>query len=864
MARYTAVTFLTISLCVPLSPVRGQNDLAGVGPLRAAIKDLQSTFGERYPNGDEFLSRLAHIKTPDELEALRRQALLANPLVSGQPILFVIRPQYINEHGTEATMYQTGEINTHCFRGGGAVKLLDFAGSGKATTILTVPDGIARDPDLHFDGNKLVFSMRRDVEDDYHIYEMNVDGSGLKRLTFSSRVSDIHPLYLPSDKIAFSSTREPKYIPCQRHLMANLFVMNDDGSNIRQIGHNTQFEGYSTLMPDGRILYTRWEYVDKHYSSAYGLWTMNPDGTNQALYYGNYAWQPGAIVDGRTIPGTDQFVAIFTAVHELPWGAMIVVDRRRGLDGTEPIVHNWPSDITPYMSRWDEVGRIGNQFDSFRQVPVKYEDPYPLSEKYFLCSRYCPDTKSTGIFLVDVFGNELLLHNEAPGCFDPIPVAPRPRPPVIPDRVELTKNDGAFYIQDVYRGESMDRVPRGTVKYVRVIEAPPKKTFPPRGIGDWTPALNADGHHPVAVNWGHYNTKRILGTVPVEADGSAYFAVPADRFVYFQLLDENEMMIHSMRSGTTVQPGETIGCVGCHENRLEASPLAAGKSPLALNGEPREVEPWYGPPREFSYAVEVQPVLDDHCVDCHDYGKEASDIILCGDMGPAFSVSYASLRRRSPPIWLPEHAEGPKPLISSVDAGPVRILPPFSWGSHRSRLVDLLREGHEDVKLDKESFDRIVTWIDLNTPYYPTHATYYRTNTFGRCPLDHQQMLHLGKLISAGPNGKTLGWKTVQRYSGGELSHMIMTMGSPINFSRPEHSLVLQAFDSAEDPRYGEALEIIRTGTNMLEQHPRADMPGFRPCEADQARLDYHATRCRIEAATRAAIVQGQKRYDGT
>ena len=245
--------------------------------------------------------------------------------------------------------------------------------------------------------------MRRDIEDDYHLYEIDVAGGKPRQRTFGSRVSDIQPIYLPDDAIVFSSTRDPKYIPCQRHLMANLFRLETDGSSIRQLGFNTQFEGRASLMPDGRILYTRWEYVDKHFSSAYGLWTVEPDGTNHALYYGNYAWQPGAIVDGRVIPGTDQFVAVFTSVHDLGWGAMVVADRSRGLDGIAPVRQSWPADIAPFMSQWDIEERIGNRYDSFMGVPVKYESPYPLSKNYFLCARQLERGQQTGIFLVDTY-----------------------------------------------------------------------------------------------------------------------------------------------------------------------------------------------------------------------------------------------------------------------------------------------------------------------------------------------------------------------------------------------------------------------------------------------------------------------------
>lgn len=856
-------------------------------PLRAAIEDLATTFGDRYPGGREFLDRLDHVlgrlpraslgensalESPATLEeigeafeSLRREALVANPLVSGQPILFIARPQYRNEHGTEATMFQTGEVNTHCFRGGGAMKLLHLP-SGDVKPLLEAPQGIIRDPEVHFDGQRILFSMRRDVDDDYHLYEIDLTkkGSGpfsrngpegasqkrgltpfsLTQRTFGSRVSDIQPIYLPDDSIVFSSTRDPKYIPCQRHLMANLFRLEADGSAMRQLGFNTQFEGRASLMPDGRILYTRWEYVDKHFSSAYGLWTVDPDGTNHALYYGNYAWQPGAIADGRVIPGTGQFVAVFTSVHDLGWGAMVVVDRSRGLDGTTPVQRNWPADISPYMSEWDVEERIGNNYDSFMRLPLKYEAPYPLSEKYFLCVRQLAKGKSTGIFLVDIFGNEMLLHEEAPGCFDPMPLGPRARPPLRPSQVDTSREEGEFYVQNVYLGDYMDRVEPGSVKFLRVVEAPAKRAWVPRGMGDWAAPGSGDSHHPVAVNWHHYNNKRVLGTVPVEADGSAYFTSPAGRFVYFQLLDERGRMIHSMRSGTMLQPGERQGCVGCHENRLESA-SGVSYSAIALRRAPSKLDGWYGAARNFSYTAEVQPVLDTHCVECHDYGGEAEEFNLSGDKGLIFSHSYVNLMRSSPSYYVRAEHEGADaiPLVSTVGAGPVKILPPYTWGSNRSRLVKLLDEGHYDVTLDTESFDRIATWIDLNAPYYPSHQSYYWRNTAGRSPLDHQRLLELGKLVGESPDGAECGWSKVNEYLCQQIGQLMATYGPVVNFTRPEHSLCLTGFSGADDPQYARALELIRQGQRNLQEHPRCDMFGFLPCKAHQEQLQLLAER---------------------
>jgi hypothetical protein len=792
--------------------------------------------------------------------------LLKDPLIAANPILFVTRHQYRNEHGTEATMYQTGEINTRCFRGGGALKVLDVA-TGRVTTILESPTGVIRDPEVHFDGGKILFSMRRNIEDDFHLYEISADGNGLKQLTFAPRVSDIQPVYLPDGGILFSSTRDPKYIPCQRHLMANLFRMNGDGSNIRQLGYNTQFEGRASLMPDGRILYTRWEYVDKHFAPAYGLWTVNPDGTDHALYYGGYAWQPGTIVDARTVPGTAHFVAVFTGPHVLGWGAMVVCDRARGLDGLEPILKSWPADIRPLMSVWDREERVGSAYDSFKRLKIKYEDPYPLSEDLFLCSRQIAPGKHMGLYAVGTSGNEVCLHTEPPGCFDPMPLARRTRPPVIPSRVDLSRTNGTFYVQNVYVGEFMETVKRGSVKYLRVVQAPSKRTFPAKGIGDWAPPGSGDSHHPVALNWNHYNHKRVLGTVPVEADGSAHFEAPAGCFLYFQLLDADGMMIHSMRSGTMLQPGETMGCIGCHDySRAPAQEDHGGVA--ALGRTPDKLDGWYGPPRNFSYAAEVQPVLDRHCTRCHDHGKQAKEINLSGDKGIVFNRSYTELMRRSPPVWKRQPPGEARPLLSSVGAGPVKVLPPYSWGSHQSRLVDMIRSGHpasngvKRVTLDRESLDRIVTWIDLNCPYYPSHVTYYGGNTAGRSPLNHHDLARLGKLVLQSPGGTGYGWERVNEYTCNQIGGVMVRHGSPVSFTRPELSLCLTGFADKQDPGYREALALIRKGAENLAAHPRLDMPGFKPRSADQARLDYLAKRQRIEQRNRAAIAGGDRLYD--
>ncbi len=802
--------------------------------LRAAIEDSVAAYGGEYPGGQAFLNRLQNIefdlnsaKTRKAFADLQREALIANPLVSGQPVLFVSRKQYEKDHHNTATLFQTGEINTQKFKGPGALKTIDLA-TGEIKVLVEVREGVVRDPEVSFDGKRIVFSMRNNIEDDYHIYEVCADGTDLRQITFGNGISDIDPFYLPDGDIAFSSSREPKYCMCNRHIMTNLFRMGPDGSNIHQIAKSTLFEGHGSLMPDGRILYDRWEYIDRNFGDAQGLWTVNADGTNQCVYWGNNTWSPGGVIDSRIIPGTERALCIFTSCHDRPWGALAIIDRREGLDGKEPVARIWPPDAIALMDDPKNGKGNGYGFDNFQKVSPKYEDPYPLSDKHFLVSRWTAKGESTmGIYLLDVFGNEILLHTEGPGCFDPMPLAARPRPPVMPTRRDYDNDEGFLYVADVYRGTHMAGVKRGSVKYLRVVESPEKR--------NWTDsAWNGQGAIAPAMNWHDFNNKRILGTVPVEEDGSAYFEVPSDRYVYFQLLDKDGMLVQSMRSGTVVQSGETTGCVGCHDDRRNAPPASLGESAIAMRRGPSKLDGWYGKPRLFSYMDEVQPVFDKHCTECHDYGKEAGEILnLSGDRTNTFNTSYNELWR--------------KKYINAIGAGTFEIRQPYAWGSHSSKLIQVIRAEHYGVKLDKESFDRIVTWIDINAPYYPSYDSAYPDGMAGRSPLDKGQLKRLASLT-----GILFSERTGHNKNG----------GPQINFARPELSPCLEILRIEERLKYNQAIGIIEKGKKVLEQTPRADMAGFRPSPLDQQRQQKYAERKAVELKNRAAIRTSTKVFD--
>ncbi len=794
-----------------------------VESLRAAIRELGEMFPQDYP-AEELLSEVNTVVSADDsdvLESLIRKALIKkNPLLNRYPILFVTRKQYRRDHHNTATLFQPGEINDDEYDTHGALKLLNVADGSVRTLFEPGPGATVRDPEISYGGRRIVFSMRKGKKDFYHIYTIDADGGNLWQLTSAPGVCDIDPVLLPDGDIIFSSTREPKYCMCNRHIMANLFRMDADGANIHQIGKSTLFEGHSSVMPDGRILYDRWEYVDRNFGDAQGLWTCYPDGTGHALYWGNNTNSPGAVIDARALSQPHKAIAVLGACHDRPWGALGIIDRSKGVDGREPVLRTWPAGF---------INRISTKkygWDSTRKLSVKYEDPWPLTDRHFLCVRTTGRGEQVGLYYLDMHGNEVQVHFEAPGCYDPMPLRPRKKPPALPVRRNFKdpKAPGRFYLQNVYIGTHMKGVEPGTIKQLRVVESPEKR--------NWTyPMWGGQGRQSPAMNWHNFENKRILGTVPVEEDGSAYFEVPANTFVFFQALDANGMMVQSMRSGAYVQPGETYGCVGCHENRVDAPPV--DPFPKALSRKPDKMNGWYGPPRRFSFQKEVQPVLNRHCVSCHDYGKDAGGKLnLAGDRDVIFSTSYVD-------IWAQD-------AVECVGAGPAEIQQAYSWGSHASEIIRVIRDGHEDVRLNlsPEDRDRLITWVDLNAPYYPFYESAYPDNLGGRCPLTNEELHRLRKIT---------GVKISNRHSTRQRSQ--------ISFARPEKSRILDALPK-NSPRRAEALEIIERGAGRLKARPRGDMENFVPSKVDRARQAKYRRRLEQERRVYRAIGEGRKVYD--
>ncbi|MDR0391411.1 MAG: hypothetical protein LBH59_05865, partial [Planctomycetaceae bacterium] len=824
-------------------------------------------------DAEKNLLRKKYLDNLIAMEKSKFEAARKNPLLNAQPILYVAREQYRYDHHNTETMFQKGEINEHIFRGNSSLRIWNPQ-DDSVIVLLEVPEGIVRDPCLSFDATKLLVSIRRDKQDDYHIYELQLKpfltgnqkplvvtpkselpATLISQLTYLSGVSDIDPLYLPTGEIIFSSTREPKYCMCNRHIMCNLYKMNSDGSNIRQIGKSTLFEGHAALTPDGRILYDRWEYVDRNFGDAQALWITTTDGFNHAIFWGNNTASPGGIIDARMIPDSSSvFVATFTSTHDKPWGAIALVDRQKGIDGRQAVLQTWPASAIDLVDKGDqETFTEVKRYDTFKRVNPKLEDPFPLSADWFLASGMTGQNEKTGIYLLGRDGTMQVVFEDKNygGCFDPTPLVPTLPPPINTQEANLSLSTGNFYVTNVYEGHGMNNVKKGSVKFLRVIESPEKKTWSPKG---WA---NDHGEQAPGMNWYEFINKRVLGTVPVEDDGSVNFTVPADTFLYFQLLDEHGRMIQTMRSGVIVRPNETNGCVGCHEDRLSSFPPLPN-TPKALTKPPQQLNGWHGEPRLFSYVKEVQePVFDKYCVQCHDYGKVegTKKPNLAGDLHTIFNTSYVELYKKN--------------LIKVVGAGPHVKLKPYTWGSTQSKIADVLLNGHSNPEVDvkrkelgvyidcranSEAVDRVLTWIDLNAPYYPVYSTSVPNNRFGRCPLSDGQLNRLASLC---------GYKN--NFRSGHADRQV-DFDWLISFTRPELSLCLAKWKTDLDKKsveYKEALSIIEFGKNSLLSKPRGEDPNtiHIPQRDAKQHAKYDFLR-NIESRMRKAIINKEKLYD--
>lgn len=586
-------------------------------------------------------------------------------------------------------------------------------------TLVDSPQGVIRDPDVSYDGQRVLFAWKKsDRQDDYHLYEMDLVSRRLRQLTEGLGVADYEGAYLPEGGIIFNSTRCVQAVDCWWTEVSNLYRCDASGGRIRRLAFDQVHTNFPTVTEDGRILYTRWEYNDRGQIYVQLLMQMNPDGTGQQEFYGGNSWFPTTILHARGIPGTQKVLAIASGHHTRQTGKLIVIDPAQGRQENLGVELVAPLRPAPAV-RIDQYGQEGEQF----------QYPYPITEKEFLITYHPVGWRWTtpwgprfGIYWMDLDGRrELLVWDHRLPCNQPVPVRPRVAP-VRPSQLDWQQKEAICYVQNVYAGPGLAGISHGTIQRIRVISL----EYRALAIGanrNSGPGGAAMISTPIAIGNGAWDVKVILGDATVEADGSALFRVPARRPLYFQLLDAQGRMVQSMRSWTTLQPGEKAGCVGCHEHK-NTTPPALPPLPLAFRRPPEELKSFFGPPKGFSFPEMIQPILDAKCVQCHD-GKKASELTGQEVPDPAAKRrwSKAYLRLTHSRLDPPEHGwsgDPDHPLLNWISAQTAPpMLPPYSAGSARSGLFGLLegKENHPRVALSQQEREKLAAWIDLGVPF---------------------------------------------------------------------------------------------------------------------------------------------------
>ena len=620
---------------------------------------------------------------------------------------------YTDAVSDEDTLNPNGTVKEFNFTGGSSLCLLETGDDFvfKETTLLHDEDGVFRDPDVSYDGKRILFAWKKSARgDDYHLYEMDFETRAVRQLTSGQGVADYEGVYLPDDNIMFSSTRCYQNVDCWHVSVSNMYLMNKDGKYMRRIGFDQVNTNYPQVHPEsGLVTYTRWEYNDRGQIYPQPLFQMNPNGTHQTEYYGNNSYFPTSILHARGIPGTGKVLAILSGHHTQQRGKLAMIDPSMGRQETSGVTLVAPVQKLQGIIKVDQYGQDGDQ----------WQYPYPLDAENYLVTFRPEGQQRFGIYFMNIKGERVLMAADpANSCNQPVPLAPRPIPPQPPDSSDWSKQTGAFTIQDIYHGPGLQGIKRGTVKKIRVVAL----DFMATDIGR--------KHGPSTISdLAAWDVKRVLGESPVFEDGSAAFEVPARTPVYFQAIDANGHVVQTMRSWSTLMPGEIFSCTGCHENKNEA--VSNNPTAMALKAGIKPLEPFYDiTGRGFSFPQVIQPILDAKCVKCHQGGDtKPPDLratpVWDGEARKFWNQSYHALISTDRPA-APANDVG---QVLGVIAEKSRYLnwlgrwsvpemiPPYSHGSSLSPLVLLLEKGHEKVRMTREEMDKISCWIDLALPH---------------------------------------------------------------------------------------------------------------------------------------------------
>ncbi len=770
--------------------------------------------------------------------------------------------------------YKTTHVYTYHVEsfipGGGIYMYTPTAKNGSPVELLSAQNGEIMDLALSYDGKEILFSWKksdvsageqhvrnylqgpdRSAKTKYHIYRMRlpvVDRSGTLPLDYSARPiqltegvhNNFNPCWLPSGKIVFLSDRKESFAYCFVTTSPLLHRMDGDGSNVHRISHGYLNDFTPSVLNDGRIIYSRWEYVDRPAIPIQSLWTINPDGTDVAGFFGNRMVEPGTFMEAKSIGNTRKVLSVLTGHNGSCRGGLAIIDPAFGANARKGI-----QNVTPEI----KIPTHGNGNGLTNKGP--YENPLPIDENYYVVSRLGT------LLLRDYDSSEqvtLLRSVGNMGFYSPIPIRSITPPPIIPSVLPKDANEpwATLFVQDVYNGLE-PYIKRGEIKQICVVQEIEKD--------NWTQIINqvptgksyaantAFGYQFPLISCGAtYAPKKIWGYATVEEDGSAHFKVPAGIPVYFMAIDEKGRAVQRMRTFTHFQPGERHSCVGCHADRNYVTPHMSGKRPIAGLRKAGELErPEWGL-RNFDYSTIVQPVLDKHCIQCHNAEEHPNGIDLTGDKTDFFNVSYDILARKGswgekrPDIHVfGASAENMKKAISPYTAwiptingteSNIMMIAPKMWGSPASKLADIILSGHPDkdgkprVQVDQAGQHRLMAWMDLNVPYYSDSWSNYTDRMGCRRMLPPELKTVLEDVVKR---------RCIACHENGNIPRTFYTritqieknnfLAAPLSKDAGGTGVCGQPpFKSKDDPDYQAILNVFKPITEMLKEKPRLDM----------------------------------------
>jgi hypothetical protein len=598
---------------------------------------------------------------------------------------------------------------------GGALLTIEMKNYYPTPKVIINDDkGCIRDPCVSFDGKKVVFAWSK-INEGYHIYEMGIDNPDKAPVQLTDNppglvVSDFEPCYLPNGDIVFNSSRCFGYVDCNFNITSNLYIMNKEGKYLRRVGFDQLHTCYPTMMSDGTILYSRWEYNDRNIATCFGLFHMNTDGSHQIEYFGNQTSWPSTIPQAREIPETKGKILAITGGHMGPYaGDLIIINPSNGRNGSQSVKLVAPRRLNPV------------DFELLKGVPDScklFQNPYPLDENWFLISYRTNVSSKFRIYLMNVDGDRELLAWDVQSVSQQQSLCPQPPPPSTAYQVDYSMSTGNVYMKNAYKGTGTEKaVDSGSIKKIRVfaLEYHTDPSFGSSGSKGYTMT-------PVGRWKASWMAKRVLGEMKVESDGSAAVVLPARTPVYFQLIDNDGCAINTMRSWMTLMPGETFTCLGCHEDKNESPCIPTP----AIADSARELDSVYGIKNDYLYYPKhIQPILTAKCVKCHQPGKAAGEKldltdskIWTGDLTNDPDNVNASR------FWLKSYYNltMPNKYVNFIDVeSPAEGLKPNTFGSKRSTLISMLRNPPRDkgmnVSLTNDEIGKMCMWIDLCIPH---------------------------------------------------------------------------------------------------------------------------------------------------